>query len=219
MHAFSSFLPVGAAAILFGFGGSVSTPASAGTSFQAQLASAFEAEREAIRSVQPARVHRTSATDAGASVPMSRRALMREEVTLSGNEGFQCLQEAIYHEARGETLAGQFAVAEVILNRVDAANFPGSVCGVVRQGADNGRACQFSYVCNGRSQAMRERDARELAARIAQVMLSGAPRALTAGATHFHARHVNPRWARSYERTATIGAHLFYRQSVQVTSN
>ena len=219
MQGLSSRLPVGAAAVFFGLGGTVGSPASADSGFQEQLAAAFATERQAIRTLAPAVLHRAAASEEAPSVPMSRRELLRQQVTLAENDGFQCLQQAIYHEARGESLAGQYAVAEVILNRVDAANFPGSVCGVVRQGAGNGRGCQFSYVCNGRSQAMAESGARELAARIAQVMLTGAPRALTDGATHFHARHVNPRWARVYERTAQIGSHLFYRQSVQVTSN
>lgn len=218
MQCRSSILPAGALAIVVGLAGASAAPVAAESGFQAQLAAAFEAEREAIRTLPPAILQAATATDAPA-VPMTRRELLRQQVTLAGSGDFQCLQEAIYHEARGESLAGQFAVAEVILNRVDAANFPGSVCGVVRQGAGNGRACQFSYACNGRSLAMAERGARDLAARIAQVMLSGAPRALTDGATHFHARHVSPRWARVYERTAQIGAHLFYRQSVQVTSN
>ena len=219
MQRYMTSLPAKAAALALGLGLGMAAPTVAGTGFQEQLAAAFQAEREAIRTLPEGLVHNASATDGVPSVPMSRNQLLREKVTLAGNTEFQCLQEAIYHEARGETLAGQFAVAEVILNRVDAGNFPGSVCGVVNQGTGNGRACQFSYACNGASRAMHERGARDLAARIAQVMLSGAPRALTDGATHFHARHVNPRWARVYERTAQIGAHLFYRQPVQVTSN
>jgi spore germination cell wall hydrolase CwlJ-like protein len=59
---------------------------------------------------------------------------------------------------------------------------------------------------------MREKDAVDRAGRIARLMLDGAPRALTDGATHFHTRAVNPRWAHRFPRTAAIGAHLFYRQ-------
>jgi spore germination cell wall hydrolase CwlJ-like protein len=131
----------------------------------------------------------------------------------------QCLTEAIYFEARGEPVQGQFAVAEVILNRVEAAEFPSSVCGVVRQGARSGGACQFSYACDGNSLRMHERDAHRQAAKIADLMLRGAPRALTDGATYFHARHVNPRWARVFARTAQIGAHVFYRKPTQLASN
>jgi spore germination cell wall hydrolase CwlJ-like protein len=51
-----------------------------------------------------------------------------------------------------------------------------------------------------------------MAMRIARVMLDGAPRQLTEGATHFHTRNVKPGWARKFRHTATIGAHIFYRQ-------
>ncbi len=127
-----------------------------------------------------------------------------------GGDEWQCLTEAIYFEARGETLKGQFAVAEVILNRRDSGLYPASVCGVVRQRGGGG--CQFSYVCDGHADKMREKGAREIAGRIAMVMLEGAPRALTDGATHFHTRSVKPGWSRKFAQTASIGYHLFYRQ-------
>jgi spore germination cell wall hydrolase CwlJ-like protein len=111
--------------------------------------------------------------------------------------------------ARGESLKGQFAVAEVILNRVDSPRYPNTVCGVVEQGGRGG--CQFSYHCDGARDVMRDREAVDTAGRIARLMLDGAPRQLTYGATHFHTRAVNPRWSRVYDRTAAIGAHLFYK--------
>ena len=124
----------------------------------------------------------------------------------TGDGQWQCLTIALYFESRGETVKGQFAVAEVILNRVDSPAYPKSVCGVVQQG------CQFSYTCDGRSEAMNEGEAADVAGRIARVMLDGAPRALTQGATHFHTVNVNPNWSRRFPQTASIGAHLFYRQ-------
>lgn len=125
----------------------------------------------------------------------------------------RCLATAIYHEARGESLQGQFAVAEVILNRVDSRQFPNSVCGVVYQGVREGRlgGCQFSFACDGRSEAMPNRTAANRAQRIAQVMSDGAHRGLTRGALYFHTTAVNPNWATSFTRTTQIGAHLFYR--------
>lgn len=127
-----------------------------------------------------------------------------------GDAEWECLRKALYFESRGESLKGQFAVAEVILNRVDSADYPDTVCGVVQQGGRNG--CQFSYVCDGMRDAMHEAGAIDQAGRIARVMLDGAPRALTLGATHFHTRASNPSWARRFPQTAAIGAHLFYRQ-------
>lgn len=127
-----------------------------------------------------------------------------------------CLAKAIYFEARGEPVAGQRAVAEVILNRVDNPRYPSSVCAVVGQGNRNG--CQFSYQCSGRSLAIREKSAFTRAVNIARAALSGAPRDLTDGATHFHTRQVNPSWSRSFARTAQIGQHIFYRQGQRVAA-
>lgn len=127
----------------------------------------------------------------------------------TGDAQWQCLTKALYFEARGESLKGQFAVAEVILNRVDSVRYPNTVCGVVEQGGKG--ACQFSYHCDGARDVMAEREAADLAGRIARVMLDGAPRTLTFGATHFHTQGVKPSWSRRFERTAAIGAHLFYK--------
>lgn len=129
---------------------------------------------------------------------------------MTADPQYACLKEALYFESRGEKIQGQFAVAEVILNRVDSSAHPNSVCGVVAQG--NATSCQFSYNCDGTADVMHETGAEELAGRIAAVMLPGAPRDLTAGATHFHTTGVNPRWSRVFEQTASIGRHLFYRQ-------
>jgi spore germination cell wall hydrolase CwlJ-like protein len=126
-----------------------------------------------------------------------------------GDAQWQCLTEALYFEARGESLEGQVAVAEVILNRADSPLYPRTVCGVVKQRGSGG--CQFSYVCSGKTK-LREKGAADLAGRIARAMLDGAPRVLTDGATHFHTRGVKPGWSKRFSRTASIGSHLFYRQ-------
>jgi spore germination cell wall hydrolase CwlJ-like protein len=129
----------------------------------------------------------------------------------TGGDAWACLSQAVYFESRGESIKGQFAVAEVVLNRVDSGRFAGSVCGVVNQ--RGGGACQFSYVCDGRADRMRDPQARDIAERIAYVMLNGAPRTLTEGATYFHTNGVRPGWSRRFERTAAIGDHLFYRRN------
>lgn len=120
------------------------------------------------------------------------------------SDSLQCLTEALYHEARGESVNGQRAVAEVILNRVDHPAFPRSVCGVVNQSG------QFSY--KGKVGKMRERAALYRAQKIAAEALAGAPRKLTGGATYFHTTHVKPSWAKRFTRTTKIGSHIFYRR-------
>lgn len=134
----------------------------------------------------------------------------------TGDAQWQCLAEAIYFESRGEPLAGQVAVAEVVLNRVSSRKFPGTICGVTKQGVGNGRACQFSYACDGMPEVMKSAVARERSKKLARLMIDGQPRTVAGGATYFHARAVSPRWSRTFTRTVTIGQHMFYRPATQV---
>jgi hypothetical protein len=129
-----------------------------------------------------------------------------------GGPEFRCLAEAIYFEARGESVRGQVAVAEVILNRRDSGLFPKSVCGVVHQGTGRKHECQFSYQCDGKAEDIREPAAYRRVAKIARLMLDGAPRMLTEGALYYHNARVHPRWARRFAMTTQIGAHSFYRR-------
>lgn len=129
-----------------------------------------------------------------------------------GGEQWSCLTEALYFEARGESVKGIFGVAEVILNRVDDPRYPSSVCGVVNQGTGERYRCQFTYTCDGRPEVMNEKRARDLVGKVARIMLDGAPRLLTGGATHYHTKSVKPRWSKVFPRTTTIGYHHFYRQ-------
>lgn len=131
-----------------------------------------------------------------------------------GANALECLTEAIYFEARGESAAGQIAVAEVILTRVHSRWWPDTVCGVIRQGAGR-RGCQFSYLCDGEPERYDTPAARDRAERVARAVLSGAATRLTSRATHYHADYVSPNWARTMERTTTIGVHLFYRRVLQ----
>ena len=128
------------------------------------------------------------------------------------------MTEAIYFEARGESIKGQFAVAEVILNRADSSSFPATVCGVITQGGERRHACQFSYNCDGREEYIEELDAYDRIGKIARLMLDGAPRTITKGATYYHARSVNPRWARHFFKTASVGSHYFYSAKMRLTA-
>jgi hypothetical protein len=116
----------------------------------------------------------------------------------------ECLARAVYWESKGEPLAGQLSVAEVIINRSRSGRFAPTVCGVVRQPS------QFSFVRRGfiPQPPSGSRDWR-IAVAIAQIAMQNladgsAPRAL-----FFHARRVNPGWRLT--RVATVGNHVFYR--------
>ena len=130
---------------------------------------------------------------------------------------WRCLTDALYFEARGESLMGQVAVAEVILNRVDSKTYPNSVCGVVHQGHHRRNGCQFSFFCDGKREHIAERGVFEELGKVAWVMLQGKPRVLTGKATHYHAVSVRPRWAEMLVRTARIGDHIFYRPALKLS--
>lgn len=139
------------------------------------------------------------------------RSFVAAQPAASGGAQWECLTEALYFEARGESVRGMFAVAEVILNRVDNRAYPNTVCGVVNQGTGGRYQCQFTYTCDGIADRVNDRASWRTVGIVARAMLDGAPRELTNGATHYHTRAVSPSWSRVFPRTASIGSHYFYR--------
>jgi spore germination cell wall hydrolase CwlJ-like protein len=124
----------------------------------------------------------------------------------------KCLAEAIYFEARGETVKGQIAVAQVVLNRAFSGYYPTTVCGVVYQNAHRHLACQFTFACDGRREIIREPDAWERAKKIATEALDGKLWLPEVGkATHYHAYWVRPGWVREMHKLYKLGVHTFYR--------
>jgi hypothetical protein len=124
----------------------------------------------------------------------------------------KCLAEAIYFEARGEHVAGQMAVAQVILNRAFSGKYPNTVCGVVYQNAHRHLACQFTFACDGIRDVIREPDMWERAKVIAAEMLDGKIWLPEVGkATHYHAYWVRPGWVREMTKLQKLGVHTFYR--------
>ncbi|WP_426009699.1 cell wall hydrolase [Caulobacter sp. DWR2-3-1b2] len=130
---------------------------------------------------------------------------------LESSRELECLSEAVYYEARGETPSGQAAVAQVVLNRVRHPSFPKSICGVVFQGAYTHTGCQFSFACDGSMRRGREVGAWNRAQKIAARALSGAVMSEVGAATHFHTTGVAPGWGPRLLRVAQVGMHVFYR--------
>jgi hypothetical protein len=123
-----------------------------------------------------------------------------------------CLTDAVYYEARGESSAGQAAIAQVVLNRVRHPAFPKSICGVVFQGARQGD-CQFSFACNGALGGQREPEAWRRAKTVAERALAGFVMPVVGDATNFHVASARPGWGANMMRVAQIGLHIFYRFS------
>ena len=139
-----------------------------------------------------------------------RRPAGRHGTALDGARELDCLTQAVYFEARGETPRGQAAVAQVVLNRVANPSFPKSVCGVVFQRAAT-HGCQFSFACDGSMRHGREAAAWDRARRIAERALSGVVLADVGKATHFHTTDCQPDWGPQMLRVAQVGLHVFYR--------
>lgn len=115
----------------------------------------------------------------------------------------RCLAGAVYFESRGESLAGQLAVAHVVINRANSGRFPKSLCGVVHQPS------QFSFVRGGKMPAVRNGAQWNNAVAIAQIARDGSWKNQAPGALFFHARYVSPGWRKT--RVASIDNHIFYR--------
>jgi len=119
-------------------------------------------------------------------------------------EQHKCMSLNIYHEARGERVEGQIAVAQVTINRQEDKRWPDSICGVVYQDK------QFSWTHMIEDHSPKDFKAWNKAQVIARDVMIGNVEDPTQGATHYHANWVNPAWADSYRLTKVIGVHLFY---------
>jgi len=165
------------------------------------------------------------------AVPITKQHPAPPEVDV---DQLHCLATNIYHEARGESYQGKVAVANVVMNRIHSARFPGTFCEVVHQAKYSSwwmeakgklvpikYQCQFSWFCDGKSDALyltdkkgrviqANLDAWEESTYIASLALHGNLKDITHGATHYHANYVNPSWSRVYNRVAVIDKHYFY---------
>ena len=119
------------------------------------------------------------------------------------NAEAECLARAVYFESKGEPLAGQLTVAEVIINRSRSRRFPSTICGVVRQPS------QFSFVRRGYIPQPPSNRQWRTAVAIARIAMADLADGAAPNALFFHARHVRPRWRLT--RVATVGNHIFYR--------
>ena len=126
----------------------------------------------------------------------------------------KCLAENVYHEARGEPLEGQYAVAEVTMNRVRSTRFPDSVCEVVHEKRWDARRRRgvgaFSWT-ELESLSRPHGTAWQQARQVAVAVYDGAHTPRMPNALYYHANYIKPSWAKPNRRVATIGSHLFYR--------
>ena len=126
----------------------------------------------------------------------------------------KCLALNIFHEARSESKTGQRAVASVTLNRVASKRYPNTVCDVVYEKRwDKIRkryVGAFSWTELDKPPKLKSK-AWFRAWQIAEIAYQEKDKTFLNGAVFYHARHINPSWARKKKPIARIGKHIFYR--------
>ena len=131
-----------------------------------------------------------------------------------------CMAVNIYHEAGNQSMIGQMAVGQVVLNRVADNRFPDTVCEVVKEAVTYKNSnkpvrwkCQFTWYCDGKKDEP-DFDSRTWRLALAHASILITNRIVldvTEGATHYHATYVRPEWAKTKTRTTRIDRHIFYR--------
>ena len=138
-----------------------------------------------------------------------------------------CLALNTYHEAKNQSMIGQVATAQVVMNRVADSRYPNTVCEVVKQGPKYKGSdvpvrhkCQFSWFCDGKSDDVSNIVGTKTWAKVIKAVnfiysqfgkLQRDGISITNGATHYHTTEVNPRWGQLLEHTITIQDHKFFR--------
>jgi N-acetylmuramoyl-L-alanine amidase len=138
----------------------------------------------------------------------------RQQAAHARARELRCLAENVYFEARGEPLDGQYAVAEVTLNRVRSPHFPKTICGVVHD--TRWDPMRRRFVAHFSWTQMEPRSdpwgpAWQEALAVATVVTNDAHMPLVPDALYYHASNVQPYWARPRRTIAKIGNHVFYR--------
>ncbi|MGB7542772.1 MAG: cell wall hydrolase [Burkholderiales bacterium] len=125
-----------------------------------------------------------------------------------------CLARNVYYEARGEPAAGQYAVAEVTMNRKASGRFSDTVCGVVYQ--KNWDPLRKRYVGAFSWTEFDEAptpggEEWRRAWKVAEAVYYRREAPVLEGALFYHATYIKPHWARGKRPVTRIGSHVFYK--------
>lgn len=150
----------------------------------------------------------------GLHAVFARHERARELVRETERMNLECLAKNVYYEARGEPAEGQYAVAEVTMNRKASRRYPATVCEVVHEKRwDAIRKRYVGAFSWTEFYAVPEPagEAWTFAQKVAEDVYYQRAPARVDGATYYHATSIKPSWARTQERVARIGRHVFYR--------
>lgn len=150
----------------------------------------------------------------GVHAVLARHERARELALEVERKNLECLAKNVYHEARGEPPEGQYAVAEVTMNRKASRRYPASVCAVVYE--QRWDAIRKRYVgafswTEFYSVPEPAGEAWAFAQKVAEDVYYQRVPPRVDGATFYHATYIKPSWARTQERVTRIGRHVFYR--------
>jgi N-acetylmuramoyl-L-alanine amidase len=179
------------------------TVASTSTMFSNAVGAVFGTQQDA-QQADIARVAREGRWLYGAGWPLY--ALVdRYSTGAPLDEQANCLATAVYFEARGETLEGQLAVADVVMNRAASGKYPVTWCEVVKQ------PWQFSFVQHGQFPAIRDQVSWAKAQGVARLAMANVIRSVPNDVLWYHADYVAPSWGSRLTQVEKIGVHIFYR--------
>ncbi len=186
---------------------------------------ATDLETESIAVTNMELISYAPSVDPTKGAPNSKQALAEYEANIKPDDAFvrnlssidkelYCMAVNNYYEAGGESLSGKVAISEVVMNRIENANFPNTPCGVVKQSGNYGgkKVCQFSWVCNKGFVTPRASKAWYESVVAAIIVYKNKFSGVAHGATHFYVhRQVDPGWTRNGRmvKTATVGNHTF----------
>ena len=137
-----------------------------------------------------------------------------------------CMAKNIFYEAGSESLNGQAAVARVVMNRI-AHGFGKDPCAVIYQTSyvdkliddemQKVKLCQFSWVCEGKSEPNKNSTRYKQAEQVAYDVLAhdAYTDVVPKSTLFFHNLSVDPLWP--YKQVAKIGNHIFYSKAKKPT--
>lgn len=150
-----------------------------------------------------------------AEVAKTKRVCSSSPTHWTCGDDLYVLSEAIYFESRSEYWTGQEAVGFVIMNRVRSSDYPKTVREVVYQDSEKKGRCQFSYVCDGKSEKIRDLKAWNECVLSAYRVYYGIAQDNTHGAMFYINKEVstNQAFFQQLYYTKKIGNHTFYRST------
>lgn len=120
---------------------------------------------------------------------------------------FECLTEAIYHEARGESFSGQLYVGFVIRNRVESKYFPNDYCDVIKA------PWQFSYNHVLGEFHMTDLKAKKRSEEVAYMIMTVDKVPISNFVLYYHTTDIKPKWDYTkIQEYKIVGNHVFYEE-------